>query len=295
MVLSWSCLQNRDGEGVYGRLSGSGDLSLGPWSMSADLKLAQPGLLGIQLRQALITAKYKNDRYDISGELLPRDSGQITFEADGYRNAGLNANLQARGLSARWLTASALSLPQLTQALPPYQGDATDLGTLLVNTFGGSLDGQLRALRGSQLALADARRDRREKKEFHPEDLRGQVDAVVDVQGPSFNRLEVDLTARGHLWIDGEDEDLALQVKPFIAELKGPLHAGEGSFSLAHLPFSLPCTGGTCATSLTRGFGAFGQLSLGSGVTKTDDGAGAGRGPCGSGADCTRSWSGFAC
>ena len=48
-------------EGVYGRLSGSGDLSLQPWSMSADLKLSQPGLLGIQLRQALMTAQYKND------------------------------------------------------------------------------------------------------------------------------------------------------------------------------------------------------------------------------------------
>ena len=255
-------------EGVYGRLSGSGDLSLGPWSMSADLKLAQPGLLGIQLRQALITAKYKNDRYDISGELLPRDSGQITFEADGYRNAGLNANLQARGLSARWLTASALSLPQLTQALPPYQGDATDLGTLLVNTFGGSLDGQLRALRGSQLALADARRDRREKKEFHPEDLRGQVDAVVDVQGPSFNRLEVDLTARGHLWIDGEDEDLALQVKPFIAELKGPLHAGEGSFSLAHLPFSLLALVAPVPPALQGALGLSGSYRLGQGSPK---------------------------
>ena len=143
-------------EGVYGRLSGSGDLSLQPWSMSADLKLAQPGLLGIQLRQALMTAQYKNDRYDISGELLPRDSGQITFEADGYRNAGLNAEIQARGLSARWLTASALSLPQLSQSLPADQGDATDLGTLLVNTFGGSLDGQLKALRRSQRAIQRA-------------------------------------------------------------------------------------------------------------------------------------------
>jgi translocation and assembly module TamB len=178
---------------VYGRLSGSGDLSLQPWSMSADLKLAQPGLLGIQFGQALMTVNYKNDRYDISGELLPRDSGQITFEADGYRNAGLNAKLQARGLSARWLTASALSLPQLSQALPPDQGDATDLGTLLVNTFGGSLDGQLKALRRSQLAIADARRDRREKEAFHPEDLRGQVDAVVAVQGPSLKSLDVDL------------------------------------------------------------------------------------------------------
>ncbi len=253
-------------EGVYGRLSGSGDLSLQPWRMSADLKLAQPGLLGIQLRQALLTAKYKNDRYDVSGELLPRDSGQITFEADGYRNAGLNAKLQARGLSARWLTASALSLPQLSQSLPPYQGDATDLGSLLVNTFGGSLDGQLRALRGSQLALADARRLRREKEAFHPEDLRGQVDAVVDVQGPSLNRLDLDLTARGHLWIDGDDKDIALQVKPFIAELKGPLQAGKGSFSLAHLPFSLLALVAPVPPALQGALGLSGRYRLGEGA-----------------------------
>ena len=253
-------------EGVYGRLSGSGDLSLQPWSMSADLKLAQPGLLGIQFGQALMTVNYKNDRYDISGELLPRDSGQITFEADGYRNAGLNAKLQARGLSARWLTASALSLPQLSQALPPNQGDATDLGTLLVNTFGGSLDGQLKALRRSQLALAEARRDRREKEAFHPEDLRGQVDAVVAVQGPSLKRLEVDLTARGHLWIDGDDEDIALQVKPFIAEIKGPLHAGQGSFSLVHLPFSLLALVAPVPPALQGALGLTGSYRLGEGA-----------------------------
>ncbi|MDA7685214.1 translocation/assembly module TamB domain-containing protein [bacterium] len=252
-------------EGVYGRLSGSGDLSLQPWSMSADLKLAQPGLLGIQLRQALLTAQYKNDRYDVSGELLPRDSGQITFEADGYRNAGLNAKLQARGLSARWLTASALSLPQLSQSLPLYQGDATDLGSLLVNTFGGSLDGQLRALKGSQLAIADALRLRREKEAFHPEDLRGQVDAVVDIQGPSLNRLDLDLTARGHLWIDGDDKDIALQVKPFIAELKGPLQAGKGSFSLAHLPFSLLALVAPVPPALQGALGLSGRYRLGEG------------------------------
>ena len=253
-------------EGVYGRLSGSGDLSLQPWSMSADLKLAQPGLLGIQFRQALLNAKYKNDRYDFSGELLPRDSGQIIFEADGFRNAGLSATIEARGLSARWLTASALSIPQLSQSLPGYQGDATDLGTLLVNTFGGSLDGQLRALRESQLAIADARRDRREKEAFHPEDLRGQVDAVVDLQGPNLKSLDVDLTARGHLWIDGEDEDIALQVKPFIAEIKGPLSSGEGSFSLIHLPFSLLALVAPVPPALQGALGLNGSYRLGEGA-----------------------------
>ena len=113
------------------------------------------------------------------------------------------------------------------------------------------------------MALADARRLRREKEAFHPEDLRGQVDAVVDVQGPSLNRLDLDLTARGHLWIDGDDKDIALQVKPFIAELKGPLQAGKGSFSLAHLPFSLLALVAPVPPALQGALGLSGQLSIG--------------------------------
>jgi len=83
------------------------------------------------------------------------------------------------------------------------------------------------------------------------------------MSGPSVNRLDLDLTARGHLWIDGDDKDIALQVKPFIAELKGPLQAGKGSFSLAHLPFSLLALVAPVPSSFARGFGAFRSLSIG--------------------------------
>lgn len=255
-------------EGVYGRLSGSGDLSLQPWSMSADLKLAQPGLLGIQLRQVSMNAQYNSGIFGISGEMLPRDSGQITFKADGRQNAGLRANLEARGLSARWLTSGALSLTQLFQALPALEGDATDLGTLLVNTFGGSLDGQLRALRKAELAVENAQRLRREQETFHPEDLRGQVDGALELEGPSFNSLQVDLKARGHLWIEGHDEDIALQVKPFIAEIKGPLQAGEGTFTLQHLPFSLLALVAPVPSALQGALGLKGNYRLDQGSPK---------------------------
>ncbi len=255
-------------EGVYGQLSGSGDFGLQPWMMTADLKLAQPGLMGIQLRQILMAANYKNDRYEISGEMLPPDTGQITFQADGRLNAELDGELQARGLSARWLTNSALSVQQLAQPLSAPQGDATDLGSFLVNTFGGSLDGQLRALRDAQWAIRDARRNKREAESFHPEDLRGQVDAVLDLQGPSLNRLDVELTARGHLWIEGQDEDIALQIKPFIAEIKGPLQSGEGSFSLAHLPFSLLALVAPVPSALQGALGLKGSYRLNNGLSK---------------------------
>ena len=113
------------------------------------------------------------------------------------------------------------------------------------------------------MALTTASRDRRDREAFHPEDLRGQVDAVVDLQGPNLKSLDVDLTARGHLWIDGEDEDIAMQVKPFIAELKGPLQAGEGSFSLVHLPFSLLALVAPVPSALQGALGLNGSYVLG--------------------------------
>ena len=76
----------------------------------------------------------------------------------------------------------------------------------------------------------------------------------------------MDLTARGHLWIDGDDKDIALQVKPFIAELKGPLQSGEGSFSLVHLPFSLLALVAPVPSALQGALGLKGSYRLGEGA-----------------------------
>lgn len=226
-------------EGVYGLLSGQGSLGLQPLAMEADLTLSRPGLMGVQLQQILLSGRYINRRYSLTGELLPPDTGQITLEGEGRIGGAVQAQTVARGVSARWLSNSALSLLQLNQDLPLVKGTAADLGTLLVNTFGGTLDGQLRALRDAREALLKAKTDYRDIEPFHLEDLRGQLDAVIDLQGPEIADLNLDLKARGHLWIEGDDADYALQVKPFTARLEGPLVGGEGRFSLAHLPFAL--------------------------------------------------------
>ena len=249
-------------EGLYGRLSGEGTLGLQPLAMEADLSLSRPGLMGLQLRQILLSGRYKDRRYSITGELLPPDTGQITLDATGRLKGALDAHVEARGLSARWLTNSALSLPQLNEELPASMGTATDLGTLLVNTFGGTLDGQLQALRDAREALLNATKTSRDRDPLHLKDLRGQVDAVIDVKGPRLSRLDLDLKARGHLWIEGQDQDYALQIKPFIARIEGPIQGGEGSFSLEHLPFSLLALVAPVPPALQGAVGLTGRYKL---------------------------------
>ena len=249
-------------EGVYGRLSGDGTLGLQPLAMTGDLSISRPGIMGLQLQQILLTGRYADRRYAITSELLPPDTGQITVDAEGQLDGFFKGQAVARGLSARWLSNSALSLPRLNKDAPSEQGSASDLGTLLIKTFGGNLDGQLEALRNARTALLQARLQNREREPFHLEDLRGQVDAVIDLTGPQLSRLNLDLKARGHLWLEGEDADYALQVKPFTARIEGPLQGGEGQFSFAHLPFSLLALVAPVPRSLLGALGMRGTYRL---------------------------------
>ena len=255
-------------EGIYGQLSGNGSLGLQPLAMSADLSITRPGLMGLQLQEMILSGRYADRRYALTGELLPPDTGQITMDVQGRTDGPLQGQAVARGLSARWLSNSALSLAQLNQESPLAQGSAVDIGTLLVNTFGGTLDGQLKALRDAREALLQARLDNRDREPFHLEDLRGQVDAVIDLNGPAITRLNLDLKARGHLWIEGDDEDYALQVKPFTAEIEGPIQGGEGRFSLAHLPFSLLALVAPVPKALQGALGMTGTYRLNGGAAE---------------------------
>ena len=50
---------------------------------------------------------------------------------------GLEADLDAQGLSARWLTRGLMSLSELNRDSQDANGHAADLGTLLVDTLEG--------------------------------------------------------------------------------------------------------------------------------------------------------------
>ena len=229
-------------EGLYGRLSGEGTLGLQPLEMAGAITLDQPGLLGLQLRQARLEGRYRNRGYQLTGELLPPETGQVLLEAKGLVGGGLEADLDAQGLSARWLTRGLMSLSELNRDSPDANGHAADLGTLLVDTFGGAIDGQLKALRQLQAELAARDDHDHARAAFQPEDLRGQMDAQIKVSGPSLADLNLDLKARGHLWVKGEDVDHALQIEPFVATLAARCGMARVSFPSSICPHVV----GTC-------------------------------------------------
>lgn len=249
-------------EQLFGRLSGQGRLELQPLAMEGSFTLEEPGLLGMQLRQARLDATYHGRRYQVTGEFLPPDSGQIELKADGRLGGELNAEMEARGLSARWLTRGFRQFSALQREQPMAAGTASDLGTLLVNTFGGALDGQLKALQQLKQELALQQSKYKERSVFRPEDLRGQVEARLALQGADLAHLNLDLKATGHLWVEGDDIDHALQIEPFVATLSGPLQSGGGQFSLQHLPFTLLALIAPVPPSLLGRLGVSGQYRL---------------------------------
>jgi translocation and assembly module TamB len=68
----------------------------------------------------------------------------------------VNSRVDASGLDVNWLLDVSRQLrgPVRSDGVP--LGRADDLGTLVINTFGGSLDGQLKALIKARQALRDA-------------------------------------------------------------------------------------------------------------------------------------------
>ena len=165
-----------------------------------------------------------------------------------------------RGLSVPWLVNLARQLNN-NEAIDGLERLAEDLGRLVINTFGGSLDGQLKALALSRQALLEYERDHPQKG-IEPADLSGRVDGTAILNGPDLASLTLDLQARGHLWLDGADRDLALQLEPFVASIQGPLKSGEGRFRLLHLPFSLLALFGPLPSSLRGGVGLTGRYRL---------------------------------
>ena len=247
-------------EGVSGRLDGSGDLSVSPFRLSGNLSLDQPTAFGVNVIAASLSGRLAEGAFQLEGDLQPPE-GQVGFRASGRLGGALSSRAEAEGLSVPWLVNLARQLNNNEAIDGLERGRAEDLGRLVINTFGGSLDGQLKALALSRQALLDYERDHPQKG-IDPADLRGRVDGTANLNGPDLASLTLDLQARGHLWLDGADRDLALQLEPFVASIQGPLRSGEGRFQLLHLPFSLLALFGPLPSTLRGGVGLTGRYRL---------------------------------
>ncbi|MFS6827735.1 hypothetical protein [Cyanobium sp. ATX-6F1] len=137
----------------------------------------------------------------------------------------------------------------------------------MIDTFGGTVADQLLALdlAKQRLATVEQRLGGRPRT-GNLKPLKGLVDADLTIAGPSIQRLNLDLAAKGHLWLDGADQDVALGLEPFVARLEGPLAEGPGRFSLEHLPLSLLVLATPVPGELRGGLSLKGRYRLGGGA-----------------------------
>ncbi|PHX68445.1 MAG: DUF490 domain-containing protein [Cyanobium sp. Baikal-G2] len=222
-------------------LSGEGLLELQPLAFSGNAQLDRPVFLGVWGKSAQANFRYAKRRYSAQGAISPLAGGNLAIDWSGIWHGAFQAGLQGERLPP-------LFLQQLVRAWPLWRGEgvpilgrASDIGTLLIDTFGGSVQDQLRALELARARLRAARleRDRQSTPQERLQQLAGQIDADLRLDGPSLLEARADLQARAHLWLPEANQDQPLTSVPVLVKFSGPLQRGAGNFSLADLPLEL--------------------------------------------------------
>lgn len=226
---------------LQGDLSGAGELELQPLAFSGQARLDRPVLLGVWAEEAAISGRYTERRYQARLDVVPLSGGGVAIDWNGRWKGPFRATITGRELRDPLVR-------QLLEAWPLWQGErplalgsAADLGTLLIDTLGGSLDGQLAALELARSALQGSRRDPLSGLSVAQrlEKLAGRFDIDATLTGPRLVDTSADLSLRAHLWLPGQDQDLALTSEPVQVTLQGPFRMGEGQLSLSGLPLAL--------------------------------------------------------
>ena len=222
---------------VAGQLSGAGSLATGPLAIRGSAVIADGSMAGVAVQSLELEGSLGDGRFQADAALTPLQ-GSIRLKARGDLGGWMHSGIEAEGLDVTWLTLLARQLRGSDPEPGLAPGRAEDLGTLFINTFGGSLDGQLQALAASRRAL-EAYALAHPRKGPELERLEGRVNLSGTIDGPDPKRLKADLIAKAHLWIEGDDQAKALQLEPMVATLRGPLLGGSGDLSLLQVPLSL--------------------------------------------------------
>ncbi|MFQ6537383.1 MULTISPECIES: translocation/assembly module TamB domain-containing protein [Aphanothece] len=250
---------------LRGLLSGQGDLELQPLAFSGTARLEHPVLLGVWARQVTISGQYTERRYEARLGVEPLGSGNLAIDWSGRWKGPFQASITGRELGDDLVR-------QMLEAWPRWQGDvaiaqgtANDLGSFLIDTLGGSLDGQLTALDRARAALQGARQDpfRGLTVAERLDTLSARFDLDARLEGPRLVDTRADLTLRGHLWLPGQDRDLALTEEPVRLSLQGPFRMGEGQLSFSGLPLALMALLTPVPEGLRGSLGATGRYRLG--------------------------------
>ena len=249
---------------LNGVLEGGGRLGLDPLLLQGQASVSDPALAWIKGRQLQLNGFLRYPGFDFSAQLLPQGSGSVQLSSRGAWNGPLNLQAEARKLQPGGVLRLLQDLRRPAAQRP--DGRASDLGSFAIDTLGASLDAQIKALQEAQARLALERPAKGNDGRIPLADVEGLMDADLKVQGPSPERLQLELAARGHLWLRGDDRDTALQLEPFVAEINGPLGSGEGSFSFAGLPLGFMALLTPVPAGLRGALRGTGQWQIGLGL-----------------------------
>ncbi|MFO7630606.1 MAG: translocation/assembly module TamB domain-containing protein, partial [Prochlorococcaceae cyanobacterium] len=225
---------------LQGSLSGEGTLAFQPFAVAGRSRIEAPVLLGVRARELQLEGSLRDQRFRLSGALLPGADSRVALAAAGQWRGAQWYRFEGRGLAMAWLE-------QLAQAWPLWRGDpqpppgsARDLPSLAIDTVAASLQEQLKALARAkaQLALVAEAQEASERP-LRLGELGGLIDADLTVRDQPGQSPWLDLVAKGHLWHPEEGRDRPAGLQPFVARLQGRLVDGAGSFSIEQLPLDL--------------------------------------------------------
>ena len=222
-------------------LSGEVLLELQPLAFSGNVQLDRPVFFGVWGKSAQANFRYAKRRYSAQGAIPPLAGGNLAIDWSGVWHGAFRARLQGERLPPLFLQQLVRAWPLWRGEEAPILGRASDIGTLLIDAFGGSVQDQLRALELARARLSAARleRDRQSSPQERLQQLAGQIDADLRLDGPSLLEARADLQARAHLWLPEANQDQPLTAVPVLVKFSGPLRRGAGNFSLADLPLEL--------------------------------------------------------
>ncbi|MCB4429166.1 translocation/assembly module TamB [Synechococcus sp. MU1643] len=224
-------------QAVAGQLTGAGSIAMAPLAIRGSAAIFEPSMEGVAMQSLEVEGSLSDGRFQADAALTPLQ-GSIRLKARGHLGGRMYSSIKAEGLDVTWLTLLARQLRGSDTYPGLAPGRAEDLGTLFINTFGGSLDGQLRAMAQSRRAL-EAYVLTNPGKGTDLDRLEGLVNLSGTIDGPNSKHLKADLLAKAHLWLEGDDQAKALQLEPVVATLRGPLIGGSGDLSLLQVPISL--------------------------------------------------------
>ncbi|WP_143592838.1 translocation/assembly module TamB [Synechococcus sp. 8F6] len=252
---------------LQGRLSGQGLLELQPLAFSGTAELDRPVFLGIWGQSAQADFRYADRRYQAKGSLSPLGGGALAVDWSGVWNGAFRSRLEARQLPVRFLQQLMGAWPQWRGAAEPIVGRASDIGTLLIDTFGGSVQDQLIALDAARARLLADRTEQTSRLSLRERlaQLGGSVNADLRLAGPTLLQANADLEARAQLWLPEQDQDRALTQVPVLVRFQGPLRNGSGDFNLADLPLELLALLTPVPAGLRGTLSARGRYRLGAG------------------------------